>query len=137
MKNNKRRKKYLGTSFQKKMLFLVFSSAILPAVIVAACLYYLIFHMIASQMVFPEAIAYNVIPVLRKINVIIAVALPLSLFLIWIIALELSHRVAGPLYRMEKELDERINGHKHGPIRLREKDEFKLLADKFNKLICK
>ena len=93
--------------------------------------------MLALQMVFPEAIAYNVMPVLDKINIIIAIALPLSLFLIWIIALELSHRIAGPLYRMEKELDERINGHKHGPIRLREKDEFKLLADKFNKLICK
>jgi signal transduction histidine kinase len=137
MKNNQRRKKYLGTSFQNKMLFLVFASAVIPAVIIAACLYYLIFHMLALQMVFPEAIAYNVMPVLDKINVIIAVALPLSLFLIWIIALELSHRIAGPLYRMEKELDERINGHKHGPIRLREKDEFKLLADKFNKLICK
>jgi signal transduction histidine kinase len=137
MKSNQRRKKYLGTSFQKKMLFLVFVSAVIPAVIVAVCLYYFIFHLLALQMVFPEAIAYNVMPVLHKVNMVVAIALPLSLLLIWIVALELSHRVAGPIYRMEKELDERINGHKHGPIRLREKDEFKLLADKLNKLICK
>jgi len=137
MKNNLRRKKYLGTSFQKKMLFLVFASSVIPAVIIAACLYYLIFQMLATQMVFPEAIAHNIIPVLNKVNLILAVALPVSLFLLWIIALELSHRVAGPLYRIEKELDERISGNKHGPIRLRAKDEFKLLADKLNKLICK
>jgi hypothetical protein len=137
MKNNSRKKKYIGTSFQKRLLFLVFASAVIPAVILAACLYYLIFHMLSLQMVFPEAIAYNVMPVLRQVNLLIFIALPVSLVLIWVIALELSHRIAGPLYRMEKELDERINGSKHGPIRLRAKDEFKLLADKLNKLICK
>jgi len=137
MQNNQRRKKYIGTSFQKRLLFLVFASAVIPAVILAACLYYLIFHMLSLQMVFPEAIAYNVMPVLKQVNTLIIIALPVSLFLIWIVALELSHRVAGPLYRMEKELDERISGHKHGPIKLRRRDEFKLLADKLNKLICK
>ncbi|MFA5157394.1 MAG: hypothetical protein WC532_08465 [Candidatus Omnitrophota bacterium] len=137
MKSNQRRKKYIGTSFQRRLLFLVFASAVIPAVILAACLYYLIFHMLSLQLVFPEAIAYNVMPVLRQVNTLIIIALPVSLFLIWIIALELSHRIAGPLYRMEKELDERISGQKHGPIRLRAKDEFKLLADKLNKLICK
>jgi signal transduction histidine kinase len=53
------------------------------------------------------------------------------------VALELSHRVAGPLYRMEKELDEIIAGNKSAPIKLRKKDEFKILADKINKLIAK
>ncbi len=36
-----------------------------------------------------------------------------------------------------KELDERIAGKKHGPITLRRTDEFKLLADKINRLINK
>lgn len=137
MLNNKRKKKFLGTVFQKKLLFLVFAAAIIPAVLVAVCMYYLIFHLLAWQLVFPEAIAYNLMPVLQKVNLILLVSVPLSIFIIWMAALELSHKIAGPLYRMEKELDERIAGIKAGPIKLRKGDEFQLLVDKMNKLISK
>ena len=127
----------MGTPFQNKLLFLVFASAVIPSVIVTLCLYYLIFNTLAWQMVIPESIAYNLIPVLQRVNLILAIAIPISLLIIWFIALELSHRVAGPLYRLEKELDQRLSGTKHGDIRLREKDEFKSLAEKINKLISK
>lgn len=137
MKSNKRKGKYLGTHFQNKLLFLVFASAIVPTVVVSLCMYYLIFNMMAWQLVIPESIAYYLVPVLRKVNLIIIIAIPVILAIIWTLALILSHRIAGPIYRMEKELDERIDGSKQGPIRLRKKDELKLLADKINKIICK
>jgi len=137
MLNNKRRKKFLGTAFQNKILFLVFASAVIPSAFIAICLYYLIFNTLAWQMVIPEAIAYNLMPALHKVNAIIFISMPLILLLIWLIALEISHRMAGPVYRMEKELDARIKGEKKGPIILRQKDEFKILVEKINKLICK
>jgi hypothetical protein len=139
MKSNLRKKKFLGTPFQKKLLFLVFAAATIPAAVIALCMYYMIFNMLAGQMFFPEIIAYNLIPVLNKVNAIIAVAIPLILFLIWEFALELSHRIAGPLYRIEKELDDIIAGIKREPIRLRKTDEreFQTLVNKINKLIPK
>ncbi len=137
MEKNKRKKKFMGTSFQKKLLLLIFASAVIPTSIVAAALYYLIFNLLAWQMGIPEAIAYNLIPVVRKINLIILIALPIVFLLVWWIALELSHRVCGPLFRLEKELDERIAGKGHGHIRLRPKDELRVLVDKINKLINK
>ena len=137
MRLNKRKGKFIGTSLQSKTLILVFFAALVPAAIVAVCLYYLIFNMLAWQLGIPEAIAYNLVPVARKVNLIILIALPISLFVIWFLALELSHKIAGPLYRLEKELDERINGKKTGPIQLREKDELRALADKINKLITR
>ena len=137
MQNNKRKRIYLGTAFEKRLLFLVFISAAIPATIVAACMYYLIFNMMAWQLAFPEAIAGILMPVLSKVNLVMLVSLPVCLVLIWFAALGISHRVAGPLYRLEKDLDERIAGTKQGPIRLRQKDEFKALAEKLNKLICK
>lgn len=137
MKNNQRKKKYLGTAFQRKLMLLVFFSAVIPAAVVTLCMYYMIFTMLAWQMVFPETIAYNLMPVLGKVNMIIAVALPVVILVIWFIALEISHRAAGPIYRIEKELDERITGQKKGPIITRRKDEFKLLVDKLNKLLAK
>ncbi len=137
MTKNKRKKKFIGTSLQKKILILVIASALIPAGIVATCLYYLIFNMLAWQLGIPEAIAYNLIPVLKKINLIILTAMPVILLIIWIIALELSHRIAGPLSRIERELDSRLSGEASGPIKLRKKDEFRLLADKINKLMAK
>lgn len=137
MKNNKRKRKYLGTRFQKKLLFLVFASAVIPAIIVALCMYYLIFNMLAWQMVIPESIINNLMPVLRKVNLILLISGPIIMFIIWLVALELSHRIAGPLYRMEKDLDERLAGLAKGPIKLRPKDEFKILVEKINKLIGK
>jgi len=134
---NKRKKKFLGTSFQKKLLLLIFASAIIPTAIVATALYYLIFNLLAWQIGIPEAIAYNLIPVLRKINLIILVSLPIVFFLVWLIALELSHRISGPLFRLERELDERIAGKGHGQIKLRPKDELRAIVDKINKLINK
>lgn len=136
MTKNKRKKKFTGTSLQKKILILVLASAVIPAGITATCLYYLIFNMLAWQLGIPEAIAYNLIPVLKKINLIILTAMPAIFLIIWIIALELSHRIAGPLSRIERELDSRISGESSGPIKLRKKDEFSLLADKINKLMA-
>jgi len=135
MRLNKRKGKFIGTSLQNKALLLVFVAAVVPSAIIGACLYYMIFNMLAWQLGIPEAVAYNLIPVARKVNLIILIALPVTLFIIWLIALELSHRIAGPLYRLESELDERIEKKKSGPIQLREKDELKDLADKINKLI--
>ena len=137
MKNNKRKRKYLGTVLQNKLLFLIFVSALLPALVVGMCMYYLIFSMTASQMVIPELIAHNLMPVLQRVNLIVGIALPVVLLLIWLLALELSHRIVGPVFRMERELDERISGVKSGPIQLRKNDEFKALAEKINKLICR
>jgi nitrogen fixation/metabolism regulation signal transduction histidine kinase len=135
MENNRRRKKYIGTPLQKKLLFMVFASAVIPAAIVLTCMYYLIFHALAMQMAFPEAIAYNIMPVLKKVNLVIFICLPVSLLIIWRIALGLSNRIVGPVFRIEKELDEIIQGARKGPIRLRQKDEFRSLVDKINKLI--
>ena len=137
MNLNKRKAKFIGIALQNKTLILVFAAAVIPTAIIAVCLYYLIFNMLAWQLGIPEAIAYNLVPVARKVNLIILIALPVALFIIWFMALELSHRIAGPLYRLEKELNERIEGRKSGPIQLREKDELKALADKINRLIIR
>jgi hypothetical protein len=137
MQKNKRRRIYMGTAFEKKLLFLVFASAVVPATFIAACMYYLIFNLVAYQIAFPEAIAGILMPVLARVNLIMAMGLPVVLGVIWFAALLLSHRMAGPLYRIEKDLDARIAGTAQGPIRLRKKDEFKVMVEKLNKVICK
>lgn len=127
----------MGSSFQNKLLILIFASAIIPTAVVSAVLYYLIFNLLAWHIGIPEIIAYNLIPVLRKINLIILLSLPVIFLLIWLMAMELSHRISGPLFRLERELEERIAGKSQGHISLRPKDELKTLVDKINKLLNK
>ncbi|MFH1289053.1 MAG: methyl-accepting chemotaxis protein [bacterium] len=51
-----------------------------------------------------------------------------------IVVLVFSHRIAGPLYRFEKNLEEIARGNFTINTRLRKTDEFELLADKLNLL---
>lgn len=46
-----------------------------------------------------------------------------------------SHRIAGPILRFEKTLDELLNGNLKIQIHLREKDEFKETASHFNRML--
>lgn len=131
MKASKRRKKLLGTTIQKKLLFLIFASAIMPTAIAMAALYYLM----AWQIGILNALEFSLVPVAQKVHQIILIAMPIIFLFIWLIALELSHRIAGPLFRLERELDDRIAGKEQGPIKLRKDDELKILVEKINKLL--
>ena len=55
---------------------------------------------------------------------------------VFFLGVYLSHRVAGPIYRIRNSIEELINGHaKQDRITLRPKDEFQDLADSLNRLI--
>lgn len=132
---NKRTRTYLGTPFEKKLLCLLFTAAILPAACVAFSIYYLIFDTLKMQMSLPGVIGCNLAPVFLKVNFVITVAIPIILVLIWLAALKLTHRIAGPLYRIEKDLEEILAGEKTDLIQLRPKDELHSLVAKLNKVL--
>ncbi|MFC1514948.1 hypothetical protein ACFL5X_03505, partial [Candidatus Omnitrophota bacterium] len=127
-KKNRRRKKLLGSSLERKLLILMFIAAVVPAGVVAVCLYYLIFNLFAAEVMIPEFIAYTLIPVSDQVNMIMLICLPLVLIGIWFLTVTLSHRITGPIYRLEKELDARIKGTKKGPIHLRKGDEKAMMS---------
>ena len=132
-----RRKKILANKrVQLKYLMLLVVSMVIPLLFVIGCLYYLIFTIMAEQLGIPESIAYNLFPVVKKINAILAIGLPpLFLLLIWWGAI-LSHRFAGPLERLERELEKITHSHDFSHrIRLRRNDDVRPLADAINKLL--
>ena len=57
------------------------------------------------------------------------------IFVISSFAILVSHRVAGPLFRIYRTIDDVVRGEDVEPIRLRRKDELKELAGKVNDLI--
>ena len=131
------RTKYLtGSRIQLHYLLLLMVSIIVPLVVSVACLYYLIFKIMAEQLGIPEYIALNLFPVIHKINMILLIGVP-PLFLILVMwGIVLSHRFAGPIERLQREV-KKITTHRSYStrIRVRKGDDIKPLADALNELL--
>ena len=132
-----RRKKILANRrVQFKYLMLLILSMAVPLLFAIGCLYYLVFTLLAEQLGIPESIAYNLFPVVKKINAILAIGLPpLFLLLIWW-GTVLSHRFVGPIERIEKELHKITHTHDFSHrLHLRKNDDIRPIADAINKLL--
>lgn len=133
----RRRRLLIKMAMQFRFLRMVLIAMLAPTIFVSACLYYFIFYLLAQQLAIPESIAYNLIPVIKKINFTLLVGFPLLVALILLWGLILSHRYAGPIYRLEKELDSIAEGNFNIRIKLRKHDELISIADRINKVLDK
>jgi methyl-accepting chemotaxis protein len=133
------RKKYLtGESVQKKYLALLVLSMLVPVIFVGGCLYFLIFNIMAEQVAIPEYVASNITPVINKINLILLVGFPPLVLLLLLWGIVLSHRFAGPLERLKREIEAiSKSGDYTKRLRLRRRDELRPLADVINRLLDK
>ena len=130
--------KYLtGSRIQLRYLMLLMLSMIIPTVFVSGCLYYLIFTIMAEQIGIPEYIAYNIFPVINKINIILLIGVVPLFFILTVWGIIASHRFAGPLERVEREIDRIAKGDYARRIILRKNDDIKPIADAINRLLDK
>jgi methyl-accepting chemotaxis protein len=139
--NYKRRKYIINPKFQYFMLgFALFQSLITSAVLFA--LNYHFFHkfkLMGQQANIPENHIY-----FQFLNeqqayfgqAIFVVYAIIGVFLVTTVTV-LSHRVAGPLYRLTKHMKEISDGKKLGDVQFREHDFFPELAETFNRMSAK
>ena len=132
-----RRKRFFANQLHREIFFIVFWGTLLPTLVSAGGLFYLIFTITADQLAFPEAIAYNLIPVLQKVTAIIIIVIPIAILIILYLAFRISHKIVGPFDRIIRELDERLRRIKSGPIILRKDDKFSPLVEKINQILEK
>jgi len=74
-------------------------------------------------------------PVLIQINYTLLIELIVFIFFAGWLSLRLSHRIAGPLYRIEKSLIEIMEGKNIDEIKIRKYDELHDLADILNEFL--
>lgn len=135
---NKRRNFFIKKEFQGnfiiKFILLIFLGIMLSSGIVYYLTvknleeaYYRSHIKIAStgEIVYPILLTANII----TIGIVIVITI--------IITLLISHKIAGPLYRIEKSIREIAGGNLSFQIYLRAKDELITLADIFNSMIVK
>ncbi len=122
---------------QAKYLLIVILAMLAPTLMIGFCFYHLLFYLLARQMVFPEAIMANLVPVLNQVNALLAVSLPVIFATILWFAMVVSHRFAGPIERLERDLDKILGGDYNHKIYMRKKDDLRGVARRINALVSK
>ena len=124
-------------TLERHYLRLIAVSIILPTLVIGGCLYYLIFNLMAEQLGIPEVVAYHLLPVVRKVNFVLAVSLPVLFLVMFYIGLVLSRRLVVPIERLEDELEDIISGDLSKRLKLRKGDVLKPLIESINALLAK
>jgi len=118
------RRLQLGLGFRFLMLLLLFA-------LFMGFEFYMVFWPVVSECV-PEA---QLSTAIRLVTMRLAYfALPIG-FVILAVVVVLTHRVAGPLYRIQNTLDRLIDNQDASPIELRKHDELKGLTERINRII--
>ncbi len=108
---------------------------IIPTLFVGGCLYYFIFTVMAEQLALPDVIARNLLPVIHRINFILAVGLPVVFVVMITWAVALSYRFVAPLERLEEDLESIDQGDYSVRLQIREDHDLSPIADVINDLV--
>ena len=133
-KRNYQRKKYL---INKKLQMRYVRLVVAPTICVAAVVYYLVYYLLIRHIAIPEIIVNNILAPFKEANIILLILMPIILLPLVIGAIFMSHKIAGPMYRIEMELERILNGDLSKRIILRKGDYMKEIADGINLLIDK
>lgn len=133
---NRRKSLFVKHATQWHYLKTVALAMFVPTCLVTACLYYIIWQTVAYELAIPELIANALFPAFHRVNQIIIFGMPIVCSLIFFFALHLSHQLAGPLHRIEKDLDTMAQTRDFAKsIRIRPRDQLHPLVNKLNRVI--
>jgi hypothetical protein len=136
-----RKSLYINPGFQRQ--FIVFTSLIslgyTGSLLLANSLFFNYFTKKGMELgLNEEHIYYDLLEAQRSYMNMVSFSMAIFVVsLTWYLALKLSHRVAGPVYKINKILTEWLEGKNPGEIKLRSDDFFKDLAETCNKAMNK
>ena len=108
---------------------------VIPTLFVGGCLYYLIFTVLAEQMVLPDVIARDLIPVVESINVTLVIGLPVVFLVLITWALILSYKFVAPLERLEEDIKKIDEGDYGVRLQVNKNHDLSPIADVINDLV--
>jgi methyl-accepting chemotaxis protein len=129
-----RRTRFLiSTRLQLRYVWLILLMIFFTAAVCSYTVYYTGMITFAEKLssVYPQG---RLIAMINMVNIRILINILLLTPLVALVGLYLSHKIAGPIYRMEKHLSEMGSGNFSSHLVLRQGDELIGMADKINKL---
>ena len=129
----RRRQYIIKKGLQFRYIGLVFGLALVASLVTGWTVFATGWHFLGEKLasVYPQG---RLVYVFRATNFALIRNLFLVSPLVFILALLFSHRIAGPVYRIEKTVDEIAKGNLGLKIRLREGDELVSLAYMINSM---
>jgi len=130
-----RRRQYLvAKKFQLKYVGLILLLMYITGLLCSYLVYYTSMILLGEKLasVYPQG---RLIAIVRMVNLRIILSMVLATPLVAVIGIFLSHRVAGPWFRMESYLTDIAAGNLKNALTLRSKDELVPLANKINKVV--
>ncbi len=128
----RRKKKLIKPAYQIKVTLTIVISLIVYSIILGMLIFYPLWMELqsATSIYEKEKISYAIL----SLHKVLWPAVVVIAILVGIQVVFASHRVAGPIYRVERTLEELLRGNFHVRMRLRKGDEFRELEDVVNRL---
>ena len=129
-----RRKQYIvARKFQLKYIGLILILVFLTAILCSYVVYYTLMLLMGDKLanVYPQG---RLVSIINTVNIRLLLSLVFIAPLIVVIGIFASHKIAGPIYRIEKYLAAMAGGDFSEPITLRKNDELISLANGINRV---
>ncbi|MCX5677787.1 MAG: methyl-accepting chemotaxis protein [Candidatus Omnitrophica bacterium] len=129
----KRTKYLVSTKLQLRYVGIILLLMLVTALICSYIIYYTVMILMGEKLsnVYPQG---RLIAIINTVNLRILFSLLLITPVVAVIGIFLSHKIAGPIYRIEKFLGDMATGNFAARIVLRKGDELMSVADKINVL---
>ena len=134
---NRRRRKLIDWPIQGRMVGLVVGAVVLSAIVLGSFIWYcmeVIFHLSQHAGVDPQ-FGEMIVSQFYYFGTLVILGLVVVLLLLLLLTIRFSHRLAGPLYRVRKDLDKMRNSGKINVIYIRSRDFHQELVRSLNHLL--
>lgn len=129
-----RKKYFIKPGFQSRLTCILILIVIIVANFVGALVYYFSLEKLETNLVDELKLPIDGVQLGQALLPGVIIAELISIFLVAIICIKITHAIAGPVYRMERVARGIGEGDLTNFIKLRHKDELKDLADSMNEM---
>ena len=133
-KNYRMRRNYLiSKRFQFKYVFYVLAFMFMIAWLSGYTVYYTLFTLMGEKLanVYPQG---RLMDIFKTVNTTLLLRIALIVPFVVMISILITHRIAGPIFSMQRYLGEVAKGNFSSILKLRKRDELKDLAAAINKM---
>ncbi len=129
-----RKRILLGQKLQFKYVGVILVSVLVSCSLIILSFYFSCWSSLAEKGVTAQTV-YAVSNMLDKANLLMLFELPILLVIAVFIGIVISHKIAGPVYRLQKVARDVSQGNLTASVHLRRDDELKNLSNAFNSVI--
>ena len=131
----KRRQYIVDKPFQFKYLFYILAMMVCTVIIVSFTVFFISWEKIIKEFFYVPDAAKKLSDIFVSTSQILIIPVLILIVVFSIIAILFSHKIAGPIYRVEKIAEELKKGNLNINVRFRKGDELQHLAEALNNMI--